>query len=164
MAKYFEKLIITEEGNPAFEIYFDGKLSKTETPEERGLFKQKEFCYLFTRTALNPQTMKNISAPFLQKISYKVPNKDGFDFMWLFWERGMLPHVKALDARLGRLAGFCYAIIPSDANYVKKTAAPKKLTNIQAAKIMKEGVYEGIPCLGVFGEDNGSEAVPAKTS
>ena len=155
---------MNEQGEPVFEVYLDNKLDRVESPEQRGLWKSKEFVILFERTALNPQTMKNVSAWFVQKICYRIPNREGYDFHFFYWSKDVsLPHIKILDTRLGRLQGLCYCVIPSDAIYVKKVNQPKRLTKEQKIKITMNGEFDGIPCLGIFSETDGSEYVQPKS-
>jgi len=164
MRKY-ERLAMDEAGNAIYETVENGQVVETLTPEQKdkNLFREKEFVFLFQRVALNPMTMQNISAWFVQKIIYKIPNKDGFDFHWFFWSKDVsLPHVKVLDSRLGRLAGFCFAVNVNDKTYVRKTAQPKRLSKELAQKILKDKVYENLPFLGIFGESDGAEFVQPK--
>ena len=152
---------MNENQEPVFEIYEDGKLTKTLTPIEKGLFREKQFCYVFNRVALNPMTMKNVQAAFIQIVLYKPKNREDFDYFWFYWEKGMMPHVKCIDSRLGRFAGYCSAPTITDENFVRKVGSPKRLSREQAQRILKNGTYENLPCLGIFGED-GAEGVAAK--
>jgi len=154
-----------ENGNAIFEVWEKGKLVATKTPIEKGLFREKQFCYIFTRVALNPISLKNISAPFVQRILYRVPNREGYDFHWFFWEKSVsLPHIRVLNSAMGRLCGLCFSVSVLDKKYVKKTAQPKRITREQAQKILKDKIFEGIPCLGVFGELEGELYVSPKSS
>ena len=119
---------------------------------------------MFKRVALNPQTMQNISAWFIQKIVYKVPNKDGLDYHWFYFEKGMsLPCVRILDVRLGRLQGLTYQVNVNDAIFVRKVNQPKRITLTQKVKALMAMEYEGIPVLGQFSESDGSEFVSPKS-
>jgi hypothetical protein len=162
MAKY-EKLAMDENGNAVFQIIDHGEVLQTLKPENKGLWKSKEFYILFERVALNPQTLKNISAWFCQRVVYRVPNKDGFDFHWFYWEKGMLPHIRILDCRMGRLTGLTFAVNPSDATYVKKVNAPKRLTAEQKIKALMNGEFDGLPILGIFDENDGAQFVSPKS-
>lgn len=163
MKKYSEKITQNENGEPVFEIYENGE-TKTLTPLEKGLFREKEFVILFQRIALNPKTLQNIEGWFVQKILYKIPNRDNFDYHWFFWEKRVtLPHIRILDARMGRLCGLTFAVAPMDKKFVKKTSAPKRITTAQAQKILKDKIFDGIPCLGVFSE-SGEEYVAPKSN
>jgi hypothetical protein len=147
MTKYQEKLTQNELGEPVFEVYLDGKLSRTETPQDRGLFREKQFYFIFSRVALNPKTLQNISGFFIQKICFKIPNREGYDCHFFYWSKDVsLPHIRVLDSRMGRFAGL------TDAIYVHKTAQPKRITREQRFSILKSGEYEGVPCLGSFAE------------
>ena len=156
-----EKLIVNEKGELTFEVWQKGQLIKTLTPIEKGLWRSKEFCYIFTRVALNPISLKNISAPFLQKILYRVPNREGFDFHYFTWQKEIsLPHIHVLDPKLGRLCGLCFSVGVVNKKYVKKSAQPKRLSKEQAQKILHDKVYEGIPCLGSFTESGETYVAP----
>lgn len=163
MPKYFERIVLNEAQLPVFEICENNKLTKTLKPEDKGLFREKTFIMLFNRTALDPLRMVNVSATFAQKILFKIPNRDGYDYHYFYWEKGMSVHVKCIDPRLKRFCGYCSSVSVSDAMFVKKIGAPKRLTKEQVQKIVKEGMYEGIPYLGCFGELDGAEFVAPKS-
>ena len=149
-----QKLTQDENGNPVYEIYENGKLTKTLTPLEMPhMFREKQFCYAFNRVALNPLTMKNISAPFLQIVLYKPKDRAGFDYFYFYYEKCMaMPAVKCIDSRLGRTAGFCSTPNIMDTDFVRKIGAPKRLSKEQLIEIKKTGEFNGIPYLGVFNE------------
>lgn len=144
-----------------FEIIENGEIIETKTPLEKGLWREKQFCYLFTRTALDTLRNVNVHAFFAQKIVYNVKNRDGFDFHYFYWEKGMsLPCARILDSRMGTLCGLTFQVNITDKDYTKKINAPKRLTKEQVAKILKEGQFEGIPCLGVFNESGEEFCAP----
>lgn len=153
-----EELGMDELGNAVFQIIDNGEILESKTPEQKGLWRSKEFCYIFTRTALDTLRMVNVSATFVQRVCYHVKNRDGFDYHYFYWEKGMsLPCVRILDSRMGTLCGLTFQVNVTDRDYVRKTAQPKRLTKEQVQKILKDKVFEGIPYLGIFGEDDGSE-------
>lgn len=157
-----EKIILDENGNVQIQLTQKGQLIKTSTPEELGFFREKKFVYVFQRVALNPQTLKNISAPFLQIVQYKPKNRDGYDFYYFFFDAKAMsmPCVKNLDPRLGRFTGFTSSPNVQDTDFVRKIAAPKRLSREEFAKIMKDRVYQGMPFLGIFSEDGQEFVAP----
>ncbi|HLE75731.1 MAG TPA: hypothetical protein VI864_06780 [Candidatus Bathyarchaeia archaeon] len=164
MTKY-EKIAMDESGNAIFQVINsqNGEVEKVLTPQDKGLWREKEFCILFQRTALNPLTMKNISAWFIQKILYKMPNRDGYDYHYFAWEKHMsLPCCRILDSRMGQLAGLTFQVTVTDKDFVRKTAQPKRLTKEQVQKILKDKQFESLPFLGIFNEQ-GEEYVAPKS-
>jgi hypothetical protein len=160
----FEKLNMDEKMNPVFQTInsTNNEVVETLTPEQKGLWKSKEFYILFQRVALNPKTLMNISAWFAQKIMFKVPSKEEFDYHYFAWEKGFsVPCVRVLDSRMGRLAGFTFQVSATDATYTKKIGAAKRLSVEQVRKIVLEKSYDSVPFLGIYNE-RGEESVAAK--
>jgi hypothetical protein len=163
MMKY-EKIGMDENGNAIFEIIENQQVVQVLKPEDKGLWKSKEFYIIFSRTALNPRTLQNVSGWFIQRLLFRVPNRDGFDYHYFTKPKGVnLPHIRILDSRMGRLCGLCFSVNVTDSDYVRKVNAPKRISAAQKYQILKTGMYEGLEVLGQFSE-SGEEWVQPKSS
>jgi hypothetical protein len=137
----------------------NNQVISTKTTEQMNLWKSKEFYILCKRTVTNYQTYKELSAFFIQKVLYRTPNRDGYDYHFFYYEKGFsVPCAKILDPRLNNLCGLTFQVSPSDDTFTKKVGAAKRLSNEQAKKVMFDKVFNGIPVLGIYEED-GSERV-----
>lgn len=129
------------------------------SPLEKGYFREREFLILQKRTALNPITLKNVSGYFLQKVLYKIPNRDGYDCHFMQFQKGFsLPCVSVLDARLQTLCGLTFQISPNDPKFTKNIGSAKRIKNENVRQILIDREFEGIPILGLY-DENGSEFV-----
>ena len=149
-----EQLKFDENGNPIFvkTISYKGE-TVTLTPEQKNLKKELTFQILFQRVALNPKTMLNLSAWFVQDLLIKIPNKEEYRYYYLYYEKGMnLPCVRILDVNMGKFCGFTTQVTLSDKTYVRKIGSAKRVTEIQAKKMLLDGSV-----LCVFSEENLSE-------
>jgi hypothetical protein len=163
MMKY-EKIGMDEKGNAVFETIENGQVVQVLKPEDKNLWKSREFYIIFSRTALNPRTLQNVSGWFIQRLLFRVPNRDGFDYHYFTKPKGVnLPHIRILDSRMGRLCGLCFSVNVSDKDYVRKLGAPKRISTTQKYQILKTGMYEGLEVLGQFSE-SGEEWVQPKSS
>ena len=149
-----EVLKFNELDEPIFERTIDRNGTvQILKPQEKGLVKELTFKILFQRVALNPKTLQNISAWFVQDLLVKVPSKKEYEYFYLFHERGMSNVcLRILDVNMGRFAGFTTTVSLNDKTFVKKVNTPKRLTTEQAKKMLLNGEV-----LGVFAEDNLSE-------
>jgi hypothetical protein len=130
-----------------------------KTPQEMGLFREKMFCYVFRRVALDPISLKNLQAYFVQKVLYRVRNEEPYAFFWFYFESGFsLPCIKNIDPRLQNLCGITWQVSNSDKDFTELIDEPKRLTNDETRKALIDRVYEGIPILGLY-DENGSEKV-----
>jgi hypothetical protein len=155
------KIAFNQENEAVFQVIDtnNNQVLETKTPEEMGNWKSKEFYIITKRTVTNFQTYKEISALFIQKILYKVPNRDGFDYHYFYFERGFsVPCCKVIDPRLNNLCGLTFQVSPSDETFTKKVGAAKRLPTEQIKKVTIDKEFTGIPVLGIYEED-GSERV-----
>jgi hypothetical protein len=135
------------------------EIVKEETPESKGLFREKEFFIVFKRTALDPTTLRNVSGYFIQKLLFKVPNKEGYDCHYFYFEKGFsVPCARILDPRLQNLCGLTFQVSPNDPRFVKNIGEPVRITNEVAKKAMLDREYESIPLLGLY-DESGYEVV-----
>ena len=139
----YEQLKFDENDNPIFIRTIDNN-GKTEilTPEQKNLKKELTFKILFERVALNPKTMKNLSAWFVQDIRVKVPNREEYRYCYLYFEKGTTPEngmknvcIKYLDVNMGRFCGFTTSISLNDKTFVKKIGEAKRVTTEIAKKM-----------------------------
>ena len=118
------------------------------------VFREREFFIIFKRTALNPQTLKNVSGWFAQKILYRIPNREGYDFFYFYFEKGFsLPCARILDPRLQSLCGLTFQVSPQDPKFTKKVGVPKRLSNEDARQCMIDRNINGIDILGLYNDD-----------
>ncbi len=132
---------------------------ETKTPLEMGLWKSREFYYIFKRCALNPVSLQNIEGFFIQKVLFRCPNKDGLEFHYFYFEKGFsLPCCRILDPRLNNLCGLTFQVSTNDPTFTKNIGKPKRLSNTIVKKAIIDKKYNGIDVLGCYSED-GSERV-----